>query len=362
MLRGEGGQPPFPILKNVARSKRVAIMKTILKLAVWLALSALIAAAQLASSHAPTIPATAPATVPTLSTPVVKVNGTVLTELDLREQMQRIFPYYSIHGGKVPDKYLPEIRQQAMDRIVAEELIYQEAKHRGMHVPPEVMAKVFRTAKARFGSPQAYQDYAKALYGSVAEFERRIRRATLIEQFEHQEIELKSRAPEARLREIYDKNKASFLRPESVSLQSISVNLPQNASEEQKKLARQRIEEILPQARAAKNYTEFGLLAEKVSEDDYRVDMGDHKWVHIVGTPPEIAKAVTGMKPGDTSDIIEAPVGYIILRLNDYRPPKQMTYDEVKAEIRKQVDTAAAQQRWAALQKQLKQNAHIENL
>ncbi len=370
MLRGEGGQPPFPIfletgVPDVAGSKQAEIMKTVIKLAVWLALSALTAAAQMVSSHAPTItapPATAPATVPDLNTPVVKVNGTVLTERDLREQMQRIFPYYSIHGGKVPDKYQSEIRQKATERIIAEELVYQEARRRGMRVPPQVMAKVFGSAKARFGSEQAYQDYGKQVYGSVAEFERRIRRATLIEQFEHQEIELKSRAPETRVQEIYQKNKASFLRPESVSLQSISVNLPENPSEEQKKLARQRIEEILPQARACKNYNEFGLLAEKVSEDDFRVNMGDHKWVHIVGMPPEVSKAVTGMKPGETSGIIEAPIGYIILRVNDYRPPKQMTYDEVKDEIRKQLDDSAAQQKWAALQKQLRQNAHIENL
>ena len=335
-------------------------MKTIGKLAVWLALSALSAAAQLVSSHAPT--GAAPATTPNLNTPVVKVNGTLLTERDLREQMQRIFPYYSIHGGKIPDKYQAEIREKAMERIIAEELVYQEAKRRGMRVPPDVMAKVFRSAKARFGSEQAYEDYGTRAYGSVKEFERRIRRANLIEQFEHQEIELKSKPPEAKVREVYEKNKASFMRPESVSLQSISVNLPEKPSEEQKKLARQRIEEILPQARAAKDYKEFGLLAERVSEDDYRVNMGDHKWVHIIGMPPEIAKAVVGMKPGDTSDIIEAPVGYIILRVNDYRPPKEMTYDEVKDEIRKELENSAAQQKWTALQKQLRQSAHIENL
>jgi len=343
-----------------ARSKRVEIMKTIIKLVVCLALCALTVAAQLVSSHASTV--TAPAAGPDLNTPVVKVNNTTLTERDLREQMQRLFPYYSIHGGKIPDKYQAEIREKALDRIITDELIFQDAKRRGMKVSPDVMAKVFRSAKARFGSQQAYDDYGKQVYGSVAEFERRIRRATLIEQYEHQEIELKSKASEAKIREIYDKNKPSFLRPESVSLQSISVNLPQNSSEEQKKLARQRIEEILPQARAAKNYNEFGVLAERVSEDDYRVNMGDHKWVHIVGMPSEVAKAVVGMKPGDTSGIIEAPVGYIILRVNDYRPPKQMSYDEVKAEIRKQVENAAAQEKWVALQKQLRQSAHIENL
>jgi len=35
---------------------------------------------------------------------------------------------------------------------------------------------------------------------------------------------------------------------------------------------------------------------------------------------------------------------------------------EVKAEIRKQVENAAAQEKWVALQKQLRQSAHIENL
>jgi peptidyl-prolyl cis-trans isomerase C len=297
-----------------------------------------------------------------LKKPAVEVNGVALTEHDVLEHVQHLFPYYSIHGGKVPDKYQAEIRQKAIDQIISEELVFQEAKRRGMKVPPATMQKVLGEAKARFPSPQQYEAYGKAMYGSVAEFERRIRRATLIEEFEHQEIELKSRAPEATLRDIYQKNLKSFMRPESVSLQTISVNLPPDPSANQRILARRRIEEILPQARAAKNYNEFGLLAERVSEDDYRVNMGDHKWVHLVGLPPEIDKVVEKMQPGQMTDIVETPVGYVILRVNDRRPAHQMTYDEVKGRLRAQWEQAAAQQKWAALINQLKKNANVQTL
>ncbi len=46
---------------------------------------------------------------------------------------------------------------------------------------------------------------------------------------------------------------------------------------EQAKEARKKADDALKQAKATKSYEEFGLLAEKISEDDYRVNMGDHK-------------------------------------------------------------------------------------
>ena len=42
------------------------------------------------------------------------------------------------------------------------------------------------------------------------------------------------------------------------------------------KEARKKADDALKQAKATKTYEEFGILAEKISEDDYRVMMGDH--------------------------------------------------------------------------------------
>ncbi len=339
-------------------------MKKVFPVLFLMALAATLAAAQqLAAAHAPTAPPPAVSSYPAfLRKPVVKVNGAVLTELDLREQEQRLFPYYSIHGGKVPDKYQAEIRRKALDQIVVEELVYQEAQRRGMKVPAATLRQMLQAARGRFPTRQAYEAYAEQMYGSAGELERRIRRGALIEQFEHQQIELKAKVTDATVREVYEKNKPSFLRPESVWLQTISVQLPDNPSADQKKLALTRIQQILPQAQSAKNYSEFGLLAERVSEDEYRVNMGDHKWVHLVSLPAEIAKPLANLQAGQISGIVEARFGYVILRVNERRPAKQLTYDEVKDELRKEIEDANAQRRWTALQTELKKSAHIENL
>ena len=54
-----------------------------------------------------------------------------------------------------------------------------------------------------------------------------------------------------------------------------------------------RAEDALRQAKATKNYEDFGMLAEKISEDDYRVMMGDHKPVDRAKLPPYVVQALS---------------------------------------------------------------------
>jgi len=312
-------------------------------------------------SHATRATAAMPAKAD-LGRAVARVNGVTISERDAREQMQRLFPYYAIHGGKVPEKYQAEIRKRAIQELIGDELMFQEAKREKITLPAATMQDVIRQARQRFGSPTAFEEYGKRQYGSVEEFERRLRRATVIAKFEDLQITQKSKVSDARLRQLYDQNEKMFLRPESVWLQSISVNVPPNPSEAQKKLARQRMEELLPQARACRNYQEFGLLAEKGSEDAYRVMMGDHKWVHVVGLPEEMSKAIAGLQPGQVSGIVELAGGLTILRVNQRRPQKQMEFSEVRDKMRADLEEATRKDRRDTLEKRLRQEAHIEIL
>ena len=341
-------------------------MKALGQALLIVALAMPLAGQQLVPSHTPTAPANA--SVPAPSAPVdlkkvtARVNGVAITERDVREQMQRLFPYYSIHGGKVPEKYQGEIRQKAIGQLITDELMFQQASKDGMKLPAKEIQDVLRQARGRFGSQADYEQFGKEQYGSVQEFERRLRRATLIAEYQNKEIVTKSKVSDLRLRQMYDKNKKTFLRPESVWLQTISINLPPNPSDEQKKMAQKRIAEILPQARAAKTFEQFGSLAEKVSEDDYRVMMGDRKWIHIVGLPPDLKATVDALQPGQVSGVVETPGALTILRVNDRRPQKQMTFEEVRDKLRAQLEEATRQDRFQTLEKQLRKGARIEIL
>ncbi len=101
--------------------------------------------AQVVASHAPTLGSTpagtamqSPALVP--GKPVVRVNGAVLTDRDLAREIQTIFPYAQTHNG-IPKGMEPEMRKGALEMIVFEELVYQEALRRKMTVSPERMKK-----------------------------------------------------------------------------------------------------------------------------------------------------------------------------------------------------------------------------
>src|SRR5450432_4023710 len=105
-----------------------------------LLLTALAAAAQVAS-HAPT-GVLAPATASKVSTlqindkPVARVNGAVLTDRDLVREMYAIFPYAKQHNG-FPKAQEAAIRQGALEMIIFEELVYQDAVRRKLTIAPE---------------------------------------------------------------------------------------------------------------------------------------------------------------------------------------------------------------------------------
>lgn len=341
-------------------------MKTVLKLLLLAAAFTVSATAQtgLVASHAPSKSvASAASTAADLQKVVVaRVNGVSISQRDLQEQMQRLFPYYSMHGGNVPEKYQSEIHDRALQQLVDDELMYEAAKQQGMTVSAATMASVLKQARSRFPTSAAYGEYAKAQYGSVQDFERRIRRAVLIAKYQDREIADKAKFSDAKLREIYSQHKEAFVRPESVWLQTISVSVPNNPSPEQIKMAEKRIAEVLPKAKAAKNHDEFGLLAEKYSEDDYRVMLGDHKWVHLVGLPEPLAKAAAAMKPGSVSDVIKTPDSLVILRVNEKKAQKQMEFAEIAPSLRKQLEDSARKDRWTKLRDQLRKKAKVEVL
>jgi parvulin-like peptidyl-prolyl isomerase len=335
-----------------------------------LLLGAAVNAAAQVSSHAPT-GAAKPAT-PAAATidsafqvsdkPVARVNGAVLTDRDLLREMLQIFPYANTHGG-FPKAQEASIRQGALQMIIFEELVYQEALRRKLNVPALQVKQAQADFKKQFQSPQEYQEYLKVeMGGSEQNVATKIKRSLLIEQVLKLEVENKSAVTLAEVRAYYDKNPAKFRVPESFTFQSISVLPPQKSTGDQKQEALKRASDDLKQAKATKTYQDFGLLAEKISEDDFRVNMGDHKSVEKDKLPPQVVKALVAMKPGQITDVIQIEQAYTIIRLNAHTPAGKKTFETVKSELRPELQKSKYEQLRAGLDKSLRANAKVEML
>jgi len=324
-----------------------------------------VAMAQVAS-HAPTVPAQPPASAtgsaPT-GKPVARVNGTVLSDRDLLRQMMNIFPYARQHGGHFPKEMEADIRRNALDQIEFEELVYQEALRRKLTVAPAKLNRAMQEFKTQFDSEAAYQSYlAKEDGGSVQKLREKVRRAILIDQLLTSEVTRGANLSDAQLRAFYKENPDRFRKPESVSLQTISLVIPDNATPKQKADVRKRAEDALQQAKGTKDYEGFGLLAEKVSEDDWRVMMGDHKSIHRGRMPSPVEKVVFTMQPGQVSDIIETENSFCIARVNAREESKLISYEEVRARLKKDLEAEKADTLKKAMEARLRKNAKIEEL
>ncbi len=322
------------------------------------------AAQQMAVSHTPTTAQPRANAGPQITgAPVARVNGTVLTERDLMREMYAMFPYAAQHNGQIPAEMAPQIRQGALKMIVFEELLYQEAVRRQMTVPPAKLQKAEAEFRSQFSSPEEYREFMKQEFqGSEKALRQKIRRSLLIDAMEKAEVDNKSTVSVAEARAYYDKNPARFEHPEAFAIQTISILPPQQGTAANTKEMRKRAEDALKQAKATTNYEQFGMLAEKISDDDYRVMMGDHKRVDRAKLAPEVVKALLAMKEGEVSDIIPLGEAFTIIRLNQHIPAGKTPFDQVKDSLQKELQRNKIEQVRAALDKRLRKAAKVEEL
>lgn len=334
--------------------------------AALLLMTATIVSAQVAS-HEPTIAAPAKLMESTRSEitdkAVAKVNGEVLTDRDLLREMYTIFPYARQHSG-FPRGMEPEIRKGALQMMIFEELVYQEALRRKMTISPEQLNRAVRDfRKQQFTAAVQYKEYLRQeCKGSEQVLRGKIRRSLLIDAVLAAEVNQKSVVTLVAAKAYYEKNPKQFQKSEIFHIQTISIIPPQSSGSAGQQEAKKRAEDALKQAKAATNYREFGLLAEKLSDDDWHVNMGDRKPQDAGALPPPIVEAARKMKVGDVSDLFQFGANYTIFRLHAHTPARKISFQEAQKQLRADLQKTRTAELRTGLNQRLQKNAKVEIL
>jgi len=292
---------------------------------------------------------------------VARVNGVVLTDRDLVREMMIIFPYAQQHGGRFPKEMEAGIRKGALDMIIFEELVYQDAQHRGVNVPAGKLDRAMTEFRKQFNSDAEFQAYLKVEHGgSMQDLRKKVRRAIIIQDQLDAQVNNRAKLTSAQVRAFYNSSGTNFTSQETVSIQTISIVIPDNANSKQEADVRQKAEDALKKAKAAKNYEEFGVLAEKVSQDDWRVMMGDHKALPRGKMPPAVEKIAFTLKPGQVSGLIRAENAWCIVRVNAHSMPTKVPYDQLRGQLKKDLESQKTEQLRKSLSARLKKAAKIE--
>lgn len=286
---------------------------------------------------------------------VAKVNGVVLTEIDLSEAMNELIPFAAFHGGVNPEQR-ERYRADAVELMIEKELLYQEAKLRGMKPEKGYVDKKKEDRIRRMGGKKAFKSALKQWGISEKEYEKMIEKRHLIDVISKSEIEEKATVSDEETKDYYDKHKSDYMRPEAYRLRHILISVSPNASSEDRQKRRALAEEVLGKAKSG---TDFASLAWDYSNDPYRVKGGDLGLVHKGMLDPDIEKAVQGLGDGQISGIVQTIYGYHIVKLEKKSEPKQLKVEDVSAKIGKHLKENKAKEIKERLLSSLRKKAEI---
>lgn len=183
-----------------------------------------------------------------------------------------------------------------VDKLIEEEIIYQEAKKRELHLDPDVKKKL-----------------------------RWAERNILIAEYFNKQILDKIEVSEEEIKKYYDEHPEEFMTKALINAQHIFTTDRKKAENWKK-----RLEEGENFTKIAKEESEDELTAKEGGSLGYFNPDG---YVKFIGTSARWGNAVNGVLPNEISDIIEFEKGYSIVKVVSKRPESILPLDDVRKRI-----------------------------
>jgi parvulin-like peptidyl-prolyl isomerase len=279
--------------------------------------------------------------------PVVgRVNGVALTLKDLNRELDRLIPQITFHRY-VPVEKRKQYYGKALEELINRELQFQDAVAKGMKPDKEKVNAEMEKIRGKFKSAEEYKAALDKAGLTEEKLRAWVKKEMLIQLAISKMVTEPAKLSEEEVKNYYEKNASKFKQPESVRLRLISTKDEKKATE------------ILVRAKAGED---FAALASKMSEDDYRVKGGDIGYIHKGRMLPEIEDVAFKLNVGEVSDLIKIEDSWVIIKVEDKKPERQLTYDEVKDKLKRELEAGRAQElneKWIA---DLRSKAKIEVL
>lgn len=276
---------------------------------------------------------------------VARVNGSVLTNKDLESQVDRVIVKTTFHKD-VPIEKRKRFYNKAVEELIVRELQYQNGLENGLKPDKARVNAQVDKLKKRFSAEEYKTSLEKA--GMTEEMLRlQIEKEMVIQAIIAKKATETSPITETAVKDYYEQNISKYKQPETVKLRIISAKNETKANDMLAKI---------------KEGDDFGDIARNMSEDDYRLQNGDTGYFHRGKLLPEIEDIAFKMKVGEISDVFKADDKWVIVKLEDKKPEHQLSFEETKDRLKKEMEAKQEQEfneKWIA---GLKAKAKIEIL
>ena len=266
---------------------------------------------------------------------VAVVNGEAITFSAVEDSMNTIW------GDQ---ERAPKTRKDALENLVDRKLELQEARRLGVIVSEERLSHEAAKVASYFASPEKFSEALQRRGIAQRDVEETLIEEVMIQEMVHRKFRLFAEVTDLETSDFFEKHREEFMMPESVHLGQAFFQFAPDADKTAKETARGKAEELLETLKDGADFAEY------VTED------GVADYIPVDQMIPVVAAAAAALEVGEISDIIETPIGYFVVKMNDRRPTRQAALHEVGEEIRARLikqKTDVERKDWLVRQREL---------
>jgi peptidyl-prolyl cis-trans isomerase SurA len=246
---------------------------------------------------------------------VAIVNKDVVTYSELHEAVGMAERQLRRQGTPAPDR--PVLERQMLERLILEKAQLQLARETGIRIDDlQLDRAVERIAQS---NNMTLADFRKALEGDGVSFDawrNDVRQQMTMGRLREREVENRVQVTDSEVDLFLEQLKTRPAEGTEFNIAHILVRVPEGASPERIRAARERAEQALAEARAG---APFARVAASYSDAPDALQGGALGWRVAERLPEIFADALMKMKPGELSEPLRSPAGFHIVQLVDVR-------------------------------------------
>lgn len=233
-------------------------------------------------------------------------------------------------AGDAPDL----VRSRLLDQYLERQILLEEARDRGIRVEDADLQR----AMARDGRSAADTGYLEKL-----------RTALMVEGLLRSVLAQAAQITTAEEERFFEAHPEMFHRPKSLVLRQILLEDGQSAA-----------------ALRGQLLAEPGRFVEAARQYSSSPDGGSPRAYALEDLPHEVSLALSSLKPGEISPVVEVPPGFLIFLLEERREPRSLSLDEARPAIQARLlesrGTGVRTQLLAELRRKLDVKLYEDNL
>ena len=254
---------------------------------------------------------------------------------------------------------LTQLRREAMDLLVEQEVVCQAAEARGIEVAQAEIDAAEAALRASFELPDDLTSRLESEGYTEDSYRDHLRRMIAASKYLDGVRAMAATVSDQELEAYYHDNEHRLTLPEQVRVRHILLTWKPMGTRDDRAAIRAQMVPILEQSRGGADFAE---LARAHSEDATAQDGGDTGLFHRGQMVPAFEEVAFALQPGEISDPVETPFGVHILKLEERQEARLLPLDEIREPLRDHVRNERAEAAVEAEIARLRDAAEVEFL